>query len=128
MLTVVLTDFEDRYNPRMNDFSGRLGLGIKAFDVGLVGKLPSQDHLERDGAVEAKLPCLEDNAHAAAGNLANDLEWERRTTPSQAEPDRPGPTRRGIVTMRHASLIVTRRWWWRNRSGGRVVWSDRSPL
>ena len=45
----------------------------KRRDVGLVGELAGQDHLERDGAVEAHLPRLEDDAHAAAGDLADEL-------------------------------------------------------
>ena len=41
--------------------------------VGVVGELPGEDHLERDFAVEAYLPGLEDHAHAAARDLADDL-------------------------------------------------------
>ena len=73
MLTLVLADLVDRHDPRMIEVGRRLGLGVEALDVGLVGELAGQDHLEGDGAVEADLPGLEDDAHAAAGDLADDL-------------------------------------------------------
>ena len=73
MLALVLADLVDRHDPRMVEVGGRLGLGVEALDVGVVGELAGEDHLERDGAVEAHLPGLEDDAHAAAGELADDL-------------------------------------------------------
>ena len=73
MLALVLADLEDRHDARMVEVGRRLGLGVEALDVGLVGELAGEDHLERDGAVEADLPGLEDDAHAAAGDLADDL-------------------------------------------------------
>ena len=73
MLALVLADLEDRHDPRMIEVGRRLGLGMEAPDVGLVGELAGQDHLECDGPVEAHLPGLEDDAHAAAGDLADDL-------------------------------------------------------
>ena len=39
----------------------------------VVGELAGEDHLERDRPIEAHLPGLEDDAHAAAGDLADDL-------------------------------------------------------
>ena len=57
----------------MIEVGGRLGLGVEAFDIGVVGELAGEDHLERDGPVEAHLPGAEDNTHAAAGDLAEDL-------------------------------------------------------
>ena len=73
MLPLVLADLVDRHDPGMIEIGGRLGLGVEAADVGLVGELAGEDHLERDGPVEADLPGLEDDAHAAAGELADDL-------------------------------------------------------
>ena len=73
MLALVLADLVDRHDARMVEVGGRLGLGVEPLDVGLVGELAGEDHLERDGPVEAHLPGLEDDAHAAAGDLADDL-------------------------------------------------------
>ena len=53
--------------------AGRLGLEIEAADRGLVGELAGEDHLQRDATVEAHLRGLEDDAHAPAGQLADDL-------------------------------------------------------
>ena len=50
MLALVLADLEDRHDPRMVEVGGRLGLGVEALDVGLVGELAGEDHLERDRA------------------------------------------------------------------------------
>ena len=73
MLALVLADLVDRHDARMVEVGRRLGLGVEPLDVGLVGELAGEDHLERDGPVEADLPRLEDDAHAAAGELADDL-------------------------------------------------------
>ena len=73
MLAFVLANLEDRHDPRMVQVGGRLGLGMESLDVVVVGKLAGQDHLERDGAIEAHLPGPEHDAHAAAGDLADDL-------------------------------------------------------
>ena len=73
MLALVLADLVDRHDARMVEVGGGLGLGVEPPDVGLVGELAGEDHLERDGPVEADLPGLEDDAHAAAGDLADDL-------------------------------------------------------
>ena len=73
VLLVVPAHLVDRHDARMVEVGHRLSLEIEASDVGFVGELTSQDHLERDGSVEAHLPGLENDAHAAAGNLANDL-------------------------------------------------------
>ena len=73
MLALVLADLVDRHDARMVEVGGGLGLGVEPLDVGLVGELAGEDHLERDRPVEAHLPGLEDDAHAAAGDLADDL-------------------------------------------------------
>ena len=69
----MLPDLENRHDPRVVEVGRRLGLGVEAHDIGLVGKLSGEDHLQGDGAVEADLPGLEDDAHAAAGDLPDDL-------------------------------------------------------
>ena len=56
MLALVLADLEDRHDAWMVEVGGGLGLGVEAFDVGLVGELAGEDHLERDGPVQADLP------------------------------------------------------------------------
>ena len=73
MLALVLADLEDRHDARMVEVGRRLGLDVEAADVGLVGELAGEDHLQRHRPVEAHLPGLEDDAHAAAGQLADDL-------------------------------------------------------
>ena len=73
MLALVLADLVDRHDAGMVEVGGGLGLGVEPLDVGLVGELAGEDHLERDGPIQADLPGLEDDAHAAAGDLADDL-------------------------------------------------------
>ena len=73
MLPLVLPDLEDRDDAGMVEVGGRLGLGVEAFDVGVVGELTGEDHLERDRPIEAHLPRLEYDAHSPAGDLADDL-------------------------------------------------------
>jgi hypothetical protein len=70
---VVLPHLEDRHNPGVVEIGRRLRLSIEPLDVGLIGKLASQDHLQRHGAVEAHLSGVEDDAHAAARDLADPL-------------------------------------------------------
>ena len=57
----------------MVEVGGRLGLGVEALHVGVGGQLAGQDHLEGDDAIEADLPGLVDDAHAAAGDLLQQL-------------------------------------------------------
>ena len=66
-------DLEDRHDVGMVQVSRRLGLGAEPADLGLRGELARQDHLERDHAVEADLASPVDHAHAAAGQLAQEL-------------------------------------------------------
>ena len=56
MLPLMLADFMDRHDARMIEVCRRLGLGVEALDIGVVSKLPRQDHLECDRAVQARLP------------------------------------------------------------------------
>ena len=51
----------------------RRGLGAKAGQVLRAGLEPGQDHLQRHGAIEAELPGLVHDAHAAAAEQPQDL-------------------------------------------------------
>ena len=127
MLALVLADLEDRHDPRMVEVGRRLGLGVEALDVGVVGELAGEDHLERDGPVEAHLPGLEDDTHAAAGELADDLVvaevadaggFGRAGCGRWILPEHRGGGlivgRSGLVAGRHGGLLVDR--------GGRRAW------
>src|SRR5438876_734391 len=50
-----------------------LRLGLEAAHVGRGRQLALENHLQRHGAVEADLPCLVHDAHAAAGDLLEQL-------------------------------------------------------
>ncbi len=50
-----------------------LGLGVEAGDLGRAGMAARQDHLERDLAIEADVPCAVDHAHPAATELGQEL-------------------------------------------------------
>ena len=73
MLPFVLADLEDGHDARMVQVGGRLGLAVEALHFGLVGELAGENHLQCDGTIEARLAGLEDDAHAAAGDFADDL-------------------------------------------------------
>src|SRR5262245_61231260 len=73
MLALVLADLEDRHDPRMVEVGRRLGLGVEPPHVGLVSELAGEDHLQANVPVETHLPGPEDDAHAAARDLADDL-------------------------------------------------------
>src|SRR5262245_45649154 len=49
---------------------GRGGLGLEALAVVVVGELAAEDHFQGDDAIEANMPRLENDAHPAAANLA----------------------------------------------------------
>ena len=68
-LAVVLADLVDRDDPRVIEQGDGLGLVLEASQLGVVGQNSGLDHLERDGPVEADLPGLVDDAHAAAAQL-----------------------------------------------------------
>ena len=69
VLALVLADLVDRHDVGVVEVGGRLGLDVEPLDVGLGGELAGQDHLQGDRPVEADLPGLVDDAHAAAGDL-----------------------------------------------------------
>ena len=58
---------------RMVEIGRGLGLDVEPPDVGVGGEPAGKDHLQRDEAVQADLPGLVDDAHAAAGDLAHHL-------------------------------------------------------
>ena len=68
-LAVVLADLVDRHDPGVVEQGDGLGLVLEPPQLGVVGQDAGLDHLERDGPVEADLPGLVDDAHAAAAEL-----------------------------------------------------------
>ena len=113
----------------MVEVGRRLGLGVEALDVGLVGELAGEDHLERDGAVEAHLPGPEDDAHAAAGDLADDLVVAEVADVRWCGGPSPGrcgcaKVNSGLRSGRQCRVVVDRgaglaRWPWRRCRTGR---------
>ena len=73
MLPLMLADFVDRHDVRMVEVGGRLGLGMEPLDGALGSQLTGQNHLQGHQAMEAHLPRLIDHAHAAAGDLLQQL-------------------------------------------------------
>jgi hypothetical protein len=69
----VLPDLVNRHNVRMVQVGRHLGLAAKACHFARGGQLTGQDHLQSDDAVEALLPRPIDDAHAAAGDLVEQL-------------------------------------------------------
>ncbi len=83
VLSFMLADLVDRHDPGMIQAGGRLGFRVESPDLDIVGELTGKDHLERDGPVEAHLPGMEDHAHAAPGDLAQDLVVAERAAASR---------------------------------------------
>ncbi len=73
MLAIVRADLVDGHDVRVVEVGGGLGLGAEALHFRLGSETAGKDHLEGDDAVEADLPRLEDDAHAAAGDLFQQL-------------------------------------------------------
>jgi hypothetical protein len=73
VLAVVLADLVDGDEVRVLEVAGRLGL--EAEPLHLLGgrQLARPDHLQGDGAVQANLPGAPDDAHAALGDLLQQL-------------------------------------------------------
>ena len=55
MVAVVFTDLEYRDDAGVVEIGGGLGLEAEALDLGVVGELPGEDHLER--TVRLRLTC-----------------------------------------------------------------------
>ncbi len=73
MAAGVFAHLVDGHDVRMVEVGRRLRLALEALHVQRRRQLAGQDHLQRHDAVEAHLPGLEDHAHAAAGDLLEDL-------------------------------------------------------
>jgi hypothetical protein len=73
VLPVMLADLVDGDDVRMIEVGRRLGLSVEALDFRFAGELAGQDHLEGDDSIEADLPGAIDDAHAAAGDLLEQL-------------------------------------------------------
>ena len=111
VLALVLADLVDRHDAGVVEVAGGLGLGVEPLDVGLAGELPGQDHLQGHEAVEAHLPGLVDDAHAAAGDLAEDLvvaEVANACRGGTRGLDRGGGSMvdRQVIARRHGRVLV----------------------
>ncbi len=73
MTALVLAELENRHDARMLQLGGGRGLGVEAFDVLRAGETAAEDHLQGHHAVEPDLAGLEDDAHAAASDLLDQL-------------------------------------------------------
>jgi hypothetical protein len=69
MLAVVLADFVNGNDVRMIETGGRFGFGVKTLLQCERGQVPGQNHLERDGPIQAHLSSAINHAHPAAGDL-----------------------------------------------------------
>ena len=77
-LAVVLADLVDGDDVGMHEPGGGLGFGPETRPVRFAGQVAAEDHLERDGPIEAELPGSPDDAHAAAAEFGDDLEVAKR--------------------------------------------------
>src|SRR5207253_1938265 len=67
---VLLAGREDRHDVRMVELRDRAGLAMEAFAQPVAGEGLRREHLDGHGPPEGLLQRLEDDAHAAAGDLA----------------------------------------------------------
>ena len=98
VLALVDADFVDGDHARMAEVGGGFGFGLEAVYVGFGGQVAGQDHFDGDGAVEADLAGLVDDAHAALGDFFEQLvvaevadESLRLGSEPLAEPVAPAP-------------------------------------
>lgn len=73
MATVLLANLIDGNDARMFQFCGSFRLRLKTLDFAGSCRLAGQDHLQRNSPLESLLPCLVNNAHAAASDFLNQL-------------------------------------------------------
>jgi hypothetical protein len=73
MLALMHADFVDGHDVRMLQTGRRRGLDAKPVDEFLTRILAQQQHLHRDDAVQALLPRLVNDAHAAPGDFLQQL-------------------------------------------------------
>ena len=73
MVSLVLADLVDRHDVRM--IQVRRGLRLQAEPLEIIGRREpaGPDHLQRQHAVQADLPCLVNDAHAAFGDDLHQL-------------------------------------------------------
>ena len=69
----MLADLVDRHDVGVVHLGGGLGLDPEPLHVGRGGELAGADHLQGDDPLEAGLPGLVDDAHAAVGDLLEQL-------------------------------------------------------
>ena len=69
----VLANLVNRHDVRMVELCDSLGLVLKSHQLGFGGERARLDHLEGDRPVERDLVSLEDDAHPASPQLAQDL-------------------------------------------------------
>ena len=69
VLAFVFTDFVNGHDIRVIQVGGGLGFGMKTPHVRRRSQFAGQNHLQGDSAVEAYLPGLVDDPHAAAGDF-----------------------------------------------------------
>jgi hypothetical protein len=73
MLPGLTADLVDGHDVRVVQRGGGLGLGLEPPHVRLGRQLPGEDHFEGDRPVQADLVRPVDDAHAAAGDLPQQL-------------------------------------------------------
>ena len=73
VLPRVFAHFVDRHDAGMIELGRGLGFGAEPLNLPRRRQPAGQDHLQGDEAVERLLPRLEDDAHAALGNLPDQL-------------------------------------------------------
>src|SRR5262249_36997497 len=69
MLVVMFADFVNGNDVRMIEPRRSFSFRVKTLDQRGRGQLTSQNHLERDGPIQAHLPGAIDYAHATAGDF-----------------------------------------------------------
>ena len=73
VVAFVFADFVDGHNVRMLQFGGGFGFGLETLDEFLAGVGTGQNHFQGDDAVEARLPRLIHDTHAAVGDFFEQL-------------------------------------------------------
>ena len=116
-LAVVLADLVDRDDARVIEQRDGLGLVLEPAQLGVVGQHAGLDHLEGDGPVEADLPGLVDDAHAAAAQLFLNLVVAEVADGGAARQVARGPVAVGRAGSGRRGRLSSRRW---RRSGTRL--------
>src|SRR5262245_12856199 len=69
----MLADLINRDDVRMVEIRGGLSFGPKALNLGIGRQLAGANHLERNRAVQADLPCVINYAHPAGSDFPKQL-------------------------------------------------------